>query len=62
MYYQSNKTFPQLDLIDDILIFQLICSFSIRLKTCLGSSTNISCLSVLRFDHLIPLSLILGNQ
>ncbi|KHG15730.1 Eukaryotic translation initiation factor 3 subunit C [Gossypium arboreum] len=42
-----NKASPQLDLIDDILVFQPVYSFSIRLRTCLGSSTNTSCLFVL---------------
>ncbi|KHG16750.1 hypothetical protein F383_22252 [Gossypium arboreum] len=51
MYCHSNKTSPQLDLIDDILVFQSVCSFSIRLRTCLGSSTNISCPSLLRSNQ-----------
>ncbi|KHG20025.1 hypothetical protein F383_01702 [Gossypium arboreum] len=57
MYFQSNKASPQLDLIDGIVIFQSVCSFSIRLRTCLGSSTNISYLFVLRSDYVIPLSI-----
>ncbi|KHG10963.1 hypothetical protein F383_13502 [Gossypium arboreum] len=35
----------------------IVCLFLIRLKTCLSSSTNTSCLSVLRSDHVIPLSI-----
>ncbi|KHG23036.1 hypothetical protein F383_10616 [Gossypium arboreum] len=60
MYYQSNKTSSQLDLIDDIFVFQSVCSFlifPIRLRICLGSSTNTSCIFVLRSDHIIPLSI-----
>ncbi|KHG28239.1 hypothetical protein F383_11762 [Gossypium arboreum] len=57
MYYQSKKTSLQLGLIDDILIFQLVCSFLIRLRACLGSSTNISCPFVSRSNHIILLSI-----
>ncbi|KHG23827.1 hypothetical protein F383_04198 [Gossypium arboreum] len=57
MYCQSNEASPQLYLIDDILVFQSVCSFPIRLRTCLGSSTNSSCLSVIRLDHVIPLNI-----
>ncbi|KHG12738.1 hypothetical protein F383_18775 [Gossypium arboreum] len=32
MYYQSNKASPQLDLIDNILVFQSVFSFSIKLS------------------------------
>ncbi|KHG15896.1 Chloroplast envelope membrane [Gossypium arboreum] len=57
MYCQSNKASPQLDLINDILFLQSVCSFSISLRTCLGSFTNTSCLSVLRPDHVILLNI-----
>ncbi|KHG17563.1 hypothetical protein F383_20718 [Gossypium arboreum] len=57
MYYQSSKASPLLDLINSIFVFQLVCLFFIRLMTCLGSSTNTSCLSILRFDYVIPLSI-----
>ncbi|KHG21440.1 hypothetical protein F383_26519 [Gossypium arboreum] len=33
MYYQFNKGSLQLDLIDNILAFQLVCSIPIRLGT-----------------------------
>ncbi|KHG03274.1 hypothetical protein F383_27291 [Gossypium arboreum] len=57
IYCQSSKTSPQLDLIDNTLVFQSVCSLPIRLRTCLGSSTNTNYLSILQFDHVIPLSI-----
>ncbi|KHG07542.1 Transmembrane protein [Gossypium arboreum] len=57
MYCQFNKTFPQLDLIENIFFFQSICLILIRLKTCLGSSTHIHCLFILRSDHIISFSI-----
>ncbi|KHG07520.1 hypothetical protein F383_34562 [Gossypium arboreum] len=57
MYCQCNKASPQMDLIDNILVFQSVCSFPIRLRTYLGSSINTSYLSVLRSNHEIPLSI-----
>ncbi|KHG28818.1 hypothetical protein F383_11437 [Gossypium arboreum] len=47
MYCQINKASPQLDLMDNILVFQLVCLFLIRLRTCFGLSSNTSCLFVL---------------
>ncbi|KHG06529.1 hypothetical protein F383_33659 [Gossypium arboreum] len=59
MYCQSNKVSPQLVLIDKILVFQSIYSFLIiliKIRTCLSSSTNISCLFVLLSNHVMSLS------
>ncbi|KHG30282.1 Electron transport complex rnfD [Gossypium arboreum] len=47
-----------MDLINGILVFRSIFSFLIRLRTCFGSSTNTSCLSILRSNHIIPLCII----
>ncbi|KHG19531.1 hypothetical protein F383_02768 [Gossypium arboreum] len=60
MYYQSNKTSPQLDLIDDISVFQSVYLFSIRLRTCLSLSTKISYLFLLRSNHVISISISLN--
>ncbi|KHG13473.1 quinone oxidoreductase [Gossypium arboreum] len=65
MYCQSrvirsdtqDKISSQLDFIGGILVFQSIDSFAIRLRKCLGSSTNISCLSILQSGYAIPLNI-----
>ncbi|KHG09823.1 hypothetical protein F383_11570 [Gossypium arboreum] len=50
MYCQSKNASLQLDLLDNILVLQSVCLFSIRLRTCLTLSTNTRCLSILLFD------------